>query len=150
MDFLLYAAALLGGAATNVAVGMNTTLGKAFAEHRALAALTIQGVGTVALLLVALFAGGFGARPSSETLAGLPWWAWAGGAVQAVTVFSVLVAAGASGAALFSALTVTGGTITAVLLDHFGLLGFAQRDATLLRLGGCALLIAGTVMVARG
>jgi uncharacterized membrane protein YdcZ (DUF606 family) len=31
-----------------------------------------------------------------------------------------------------------------------GLLGFEQRDATLSRIGGCALLIAGTVMVARG
>lgn len=151
MAFLLYAAALLAGAATNVATGMNTTLGRAFAEHRALAALAIQAVGVVALFLVALAAGAFAApRPASDALAGLPWWAWAGGAVQAVTVFSVLVAAGASGAALFSALTVTGGTVTALLLDHFGLLGFAQRDATLLRMGGCALLIAGTVMVARG
>jgi len=64
--------------------------------------------------------------------------------------FSVLVAAGASGAALFSALTVTGGTIAAVLLDHYGLLGFAQRDATPLRLAGCGLLVLGTVLVARG
>ena len=40
--------------------------------------------------------------------------------------------------------------VAALALDHYGLLGFAQRDATLLRLGGCALLIAGTVMVARG
>lgn len=62
----------------------------------------------------------------------------------------MLVAAGASGAALFSALTVTGGASTAVLLDHFGLLGFERRDATLLRIGGCALPVAGTVMVARG
>ena len=47
------------------------------------------------------------------------------------------MAAGASGATLFSALTVTGGTTAAVPLDHFGLLGFARRDATLLRLAGC-------------
>jgi uncharacterized membrane protein YdcZ (DUF606 family) len=99
---------------------------------------------------MALFGSTFSARPAPAALAGLPWWAWAGGAVQALTVFSVLVAAGASGAALFSALTVTGGTIPAVLLDHFGLLGFAQRDATLLRLAGCGLLVAGTVLVARG
>ena len=150
MSFLLHFVALLGGAATNVAVGMNTTLGKAFAEHRALAALAIQGVGVLALLLVALLGGAFSSRPSSGAVAGLPWWAWAGGAVQALTAFSVLAAAGASGAALFSALTVTGGTVTAVALDHFGLLGFEQRDATLLRLGGCTLLIAGTVLVARG
>lgn len=150
MGFLLYAAALLGGAATNVAVGMNQTLAKTFAEHRLLAALVIQGIGVLAVFLVALFGGGFSARPGNGALAGVPWWAWAGGAVQALTLFSVLVAAGASGAALFSALTVTGGTITAVLLDHFGLLGFEQRDATLWRIGGCALLVAGTVLVAKG
>ena len=150
MNFLLHLAALLGGAATNVAVGMNTTLGKAFAEHRTLAALAIQGIGVLALLLVALLGGAFSSRPSAGAVAGVPWWAWAGGAVQALTAFSVLAAAGASGAALFSALTVTGGTVTAVALDHFGLLGFEQRDATLSRVGGCALLIAGTVLVARG
>lgn len=150
MGFLLYLTAILGGATTNVAVGMNTALGKSFAEHRMLTALTIQGTGFLALLLIALFGGVFSSRPSSAMLAGVPWWAWAGGGVQAVTVFAVLVAAGAAGAALFSALTVTGGTIMAVALDHYGLVGFAQRDATLLRLGGCTLLIAGTVLVARG
>ena len=61
MDFLLYAAALLGGAATDVAVGMNTTLGKAFAEHRMLAALVMQGVGLLALFLPALVGGAFSA-----------------------------------------------------------------------------------------
>ena len=150
MGFLLYFVALLGGAVTNVAVGMNTTLGKTFAEHRMLAALAIQGIGVLALLLVALLGGAFSSRLSLGAVAGIPWWAWAGGAVQALTAFSVLLAAGASGAALFSALTVTGGTVAAVALDHFGLLGFEQRDATLLRIGGCTLLIAGTVLVARG
>lgn len=150
MGFLLYAAALLAGAATNVATGMNTALGKGFAGHRMLAALMIQLAGVAALLLVALVGGAFAARPSAGALGGIPWWAWAGGAVQALTIFSVFAAAGAAGAALFSALTVTGGTLAAVLLDHFGVLGFAQRDATLLRLAGCALLVAGTVLVARG
>ncbi len=150
MGALLYLVGIMGGAATNVAVGMNTTLGKAFAEHHMLAALVIQAIGVVALLALALIGGAFSSRPSSATLAGVPWWAWAGGAVQALTAFSVLLAAGAAGAALFSALTVAGGTITAVALDHFGLFGFEQRDATWLRVGGCALLVVGTVLVARG
>ena len=150
MSFLLYLAGLLAGAFTNVATGMNTTLGKSFVEHRLLAALAIQVAGTIALFVTALVGGGFSARPSTEALAGMPWWAWLGGAVQALTVFSVLVAAGTAGAALFSALTVTGGTIAALVLDHYGLLGFAQHDASILRIGGCALLVAGTVMVANG
>ena len=150
MSSLLYLAALAAGAATNAAVGMNTALDKAFAGHRLLAAFTIQGVGFAALLLVALLGGGLSARPSPGMLAHVPWWAWAGGAIQAVTIFSVFIAAGASGAVLFGALTVTGGTLMAVALDHYGLLGFAQRDASPWRLGGCALLVAGTVLVARG
>ena len=110
IDFLLHVAALLGGAATNIAVGMNTTLGKAFAEHRILAALTMQGVG-----LPALLPGGAGQR-------------------------------GLLGPPATRCRVAPGGP----LLDHLGLLGFEQRDATLSRIGGCALLIAGTVMVARG
>ena len=147
MGVLLYLAGLLDGGATNVAVGMNTTLGKTFAEHGMPSALAIQGIGLLALLLIALLSGVFSSHPSYEALARMPWWGWAGGAVQALTVFAVLVAAGA---ALFSALTVTGGTIKAAALDHYGLLGSAQRDTTLLRLGGCALPVAGTVLVARG
>jgi bacterial/archaeal transporter family-2 protein len=137
MSFFLHLAGLLAGASTNAAPCMNTTLGEAFAEHRMLAALVIQGIGPFALFLTALLGGAFPARPAPAALAGLPWWAWACGAAQALTVFSVLMAAGASGATLFSALTVTGGTTAAVPLDHFGLLGFARRDATLLRLAGC-------------
>ena len=63
ISYLFYVAALLGGAATNIAVGMNTTLGKALTEHRMLAALTMQGVGLPALFLVALVGGAFSARP---------------------------------------------------------------------------------------
>ena len=150
MSILLYVVALVGGAATNVAVGMNTTLSKALADHRILAALATQDVGFVVLLLIALAGGAFPSRLSLGTLAGVPWWAWDGGAVQALAIFSVLLAAGASGAALFSALTVMGGTVKAVAPDHLGLLGFAQRDATPGRLSGCTLPVAGPVLVARG
>jgi transporter family-2 protein len=150
MQFLLYGAGLLAGAVTNVATGMNASLGKGFGDHRMLAALAIQATGMMGLFLLAMMGGAFTLRPSAAELAGIPWWAWVGGAVQALTVFSVLLAAQATGAVLFGALTVTGGTLMAVLLDHYGVLGFVQHEATLLRLAGCALLVAGTVMVARG
>ena len=136
MSFLLYLAGLLASAFTNVATGMNTTLGKASVEHQLLAALAIQAIGTIALFVTALVGGGFSSRPTTAALVGMPWWAWVGGGVQAITVFSVLVAAGAAGTTLFSALTVTGGTVAALALDHYGLLGFEQHDASWLRIGG--------------
>lgn len=64
-------------------------------------------------------------------------------------MFSVFSAAQTTGATLFSALTVAGGTVAAVLLDHYGLLGFAQRDLTWLRVVGVAMLVGGAVLVAR-
>lgn len=142
MDAVLHAATLLGGAVTNVATGMNTPLGRASAEHRLPAALSIQGAGVLALVLLTSVGGALASRPSSEALGGVRWWAWAGGAVQAVTIPSVLAADGASGAALLSALTVTGGTTAAVLPDHFGVLGFARRDAGVWRIGGRVVLVA--------
>lgn len=144
---LLYGAAALAGALTNVAVGMNQSLGRGL-QQIALSAVVVQATGLVVLVGVLLLRGV--AVPGAATLAGVPWWAWLGGAVQALTLFAVFLAAQSAGAVLFSALTVSAGTIAAVVLDHYGLLGFAVRELTWTRVAGCALLIGGAVLVARG
>ena len=53
------------------------------------------------------------------------------------------------GAAGWLGVVVTGQVLTSVVLDHFGLVGFAEHPATPWRLLGVALLLAGAAIVLR-
>ena len=144
-----YFYAALAGALTNVQVGADLKLFKAL-QNPAMTAVVILGAGlSVAAAALLVWWAVAGVRlPDRETLAAVPWWAWAGGALQGLTVLAVFLTAGRAGAALFSALTVTGGAICSLLLDHFGLFGFEQHAASWSRIGGAALLVCGTLLLA--
>lgn len=145
---LLYAAA--AGAITNVQVGANLRLSKGLANP-ALSAVVVllTGLAVAALALLGWWAIAGLQAPRRDDLAAIPWWAWAGGGLQGVTLFAVFLTAGRTGAALFSALTVTGGAICSLLLDHYGLVGFPQHSLNWSRLIAAGLLIGGTVLMAR-
>jgi transporter family-2 protein len=78
-----------------------------------------------------------------------PWWAWVGGFCGAIFLVSQPLAAPRLGAAVYIGITVTASAIASVLLDHFGLLGFQQHTASLWRITGAALMIAGVSLIAR-
>lgn len=147
---LAYLYAVFAGALTNVQVGADLKLFRTM-QNPALTAVVILSAGlavsTLALLVWFVVAGV--TVPSWAEMARVPWWAWAGGALQGLTVLAVFLTAGRAGAALFSALTVTGGAICSLLLDHFGLFGFDQHSATWSRIAGVSLLIGGTMLLTR-
>ena len=87
--------------------------------------------------------------PTSEVASRVPWWAWSGGVFGAIFIGLAIVLVPQLGAATFIALLVTGQMLTAVALDHFGVLGLAQRSIDLPRLLGIALLIGGVVLIRR-
>ena len=145
---LFYAAA--AGAVTNVQVGANLRLSKGLANP-ALSAVAVLATGlltAVAAMLLWWAVAGLQA-PRRADLVAIPWWAWAGGGLQGLTLFAVFLTAGRTGAALFSALTVTGGAVASILLDHYGLVGFTQHSVSWSRAAGAALLLGGTVLMAR-
>ncbi|MBX9872985.1 MAG: DMT family transporter, partial [Burkholderiaceae bacterium] len=53
-------------------------------------------------------------------------------------------------AVLMTALVLAGQLTTAMLLDHFGALGFAQKSISLGRVGGLGLILAGIWLIRRG
>jgi transporter family-2 protein len=53
------------------------------------------------------------------------------------------------GATALMALTVFGQLLAALLIDHYGALGFPQNQATAQRILGAALLLAGVVLIVR-
>ena len=87
--------------------------------------------------------------PGADRLAQVPWWAWLGGLMSAGLTAAQLYLSKAIGAAAFLGLIVTGGVVTSILLDHFGLVGFKVHPASLWRILGGVLMIGGVGLVAR-
>jgi transporter family-2 protein len=147
---LAYLYAALAGALTNIQVGADLKLFRGL-QNPALTAVAILFAGLVVAMLALLVWSAVTGIPSPgwAAVTGIPWWAWAGGALQGLTVLAVFLTAGRAGAAVFSALTVTGGAICSLLLDQFGLVGFDQHSITWHRAIGVTLLICGTVLMAR-
>ncbi|ADU64084.1 protein of unknown function DUF606 [Pseudodesulfovibrio aespoeensis Aspo-2] len=144
MKWMFVLFALLAGAGMPLQAGINLRLRHALGEP-VVAALVSFAVGTVCLLAYVV-----AARvelPPAGVAAGVPWWAWTGGALGAFFVFATIVLAGQLGAATTMAWLLAGQFLAALILDHFGLVSFALREVTWPRVAGVALIIAGAVLV---
>lgn len=124
--------------------GVNSTL--AIHSNGALwASLVSFVVGSIALLCLAI-----GMRQDWPVLADLrqaPWWAWTGGFMGALFVFTGAILAPRIGATTMMALLVAGQLIMSVVLDHFGWATFPQHDINWGRILGVLFLIAGVVLI---
>ena len=138
--------AFLVGAGLVIQVGLNMAVSRALGGA-AMGALVNFIVGTLALITLLLFLRQ--PLPGREALAGVPAWAWFGGLFGAAYVALATFAGPRLGALLLLALTVAGQMVASIIVDHYGLLGFAQQPVTTMRLVGVALLVAGIVLVAR-
>ncbi|MDF1505573.1 DMT family transporter [Roseisolibacter sp. H3M3-2] len=137
---------LLVGALLALQAGVNTQLRVALGDP-GLAALVSFLVGTLSLALLVLAQRP--ALPDAAALARVPWYAWTGGALGAVYVATVTVLAPRLGAATLTILVVAGQLAMSLVLDHFGLLGFARRPLELGRAAGVALVLAGALLTLR-
>ena len=142
----LYGFALLAGVANAIEPGQNATLAKVSGQPM-LAGLVCFTMAAFCVAVVLVVARRFD-RPSAETVAQAPWWAWPGGMLGAVVVLVQLYVSERIGAAPFLACVITAGVIGSILLDHFGLVGFERHRAGRWRLCGGGLMIAGVALVA--
>ncbi len=105
---------------------------------------------SVAVSLVAVTAYCLIARltmPTVATLSALPPWVWTGGLIGVVYVFMVLLLAHKLGATALIASVIAGQMICSLILDQFGLIGFAQHPLNPGRIAGIVLLIAGVALI---
>ena len=137
---------LFGGAFLSIQAPLNTTLGRAVGSP-VNAAFVSFVVGAVALACLALT---MRVTPSMPAVRSLPWWAWCGGFCGAFFVASAAYAAPRLGVATMLTLAVASQLLTAILIDHFGLLGVTSRAMSPGRLAGALLVIVGAVLVRRG
>ncbi|HET6405220.1 MAG TPA: DMT family transporter [Candidatus Thermoplasmatota archaeon] len=140
----LFGLAVLAGAALATQAGVNATLGRGL-QSPVHAALVSFAVGTLALA-VAAFARR-DAIASAEQVRAIPLWAWVGGFLGAFVVAMSIELAPRLGAAPFLAAIIAGQLVTALVLDHFGWLGFVERVVTWQRLAGVALVATGALLL---
>jgi len=138
--------AFLVGAGLVVQVALNMTISKAVGSAP-LAALAnfVVGTAVIALLLLAFRV----ELPAREQWAAVPWWAWLGGTLGAAYVATATFTGPRLGALLLLALTVGGQMIASMIVDHYGLLGFAREPLDASRVLGAVLLCVGIFLIAR-
>jgi transporter family-2 protein len=88
--------------------------------------------------------------PSLTFISKAPLWMWAGGAFGVCFVALAMVLLPKLGASGFVALALAGQVIASMVLDHFGLFGLVEKQLTVSRVFGAALLIAGVVLIQFG
>ncbi len=136
--------AVAAGAVLPVQVGVNSVLRQGIGNP-IVAAFISFAVGAAMLFGYALATRA--AWPTGQMLGKLPVWAWLGGALGAYYVATAIVLAPKLGAANLVSLTIAAQLFASLLLDHYGLIGFAQHGINAARIAGALLLIAGTVLI---
>lgn len=139
--------AVLAGAAIPFQAGANATLGRALGHP--LSATLVSLLVSLAVLLPVLWLLRV-PLPAPAALARAPGWLWSGGVLGVFYISAALMMAPKLGAAGFIAAVVAGQVLAALLVDQFGLAGFAVRVLTPARLGGAALIMAGMLVMQWG
>ena len=145
MSYWPHLFAILVGAGLTIQVGMNATVRLTIGSP-VIATIVNFGVGLAALLLLAIASG---ARVVPGSMTSVPAWAWFGGLLGAAYVAATTVLGPRLGAAALLALTLAGQMVAALLVDHYGVIGFPQNPVTPARLAGAALLVAGVLLILR-
>jgi len=145
MSYWPHVMAALVGAGLTVQVGMNATVRFAIGSP-VLAAIINFLVGLAALAVVAVASG---ARWTPGSAATVPAWAWFGGLLGASYVAATTVLGPRLGAAAFLALTLAGQMVAALLVDHYGVIGFPESPLTPARMVGAVLLVLGVLLIMR-
>jgi bacterial/archaeal transporter family-2 protein len=142
---IYYMIALAIGFGMAVQSGVNTLLRNIVGEPLQASIINFC-VGIAGLLAVAVLTGKF---TLSQTInwSDLSWWKLTGGLIGAFYIYAIIVAVPKIGPANMFSLVVAGQVITAIVLDHFGLFGFAVHPLNWVRMMGAVLLIVSVYII---
>jgi transporter family-2 protein len=144
MKILFYLMPVFAGVAITIQAGVNSQLRSAI-QHPLMAAFISFLVGTLALALLLLFSRN--TIPSLSQYSDITWYKYTGGLLGAFVVTVTLIAVAQIGAGNMFVLVVAGQLITAVIMDHFGVLGLQSNPVSLQKFFGICLLVAGAWLV---
>ena len=143
---LLLPMALAAGMALPTQFAINTQLRNVVGGPVLAAGLSFL-VGTVVLFVATIAINR--AVPNFGPALSAPWWMWTGGLLGAGFVLASVVLTPRLGAATTIGLFLTGQVIASITIDHFGLFRVAVQEATVPRLLGALLIVAGVFLVQR-
>ncbi len=145
MIWIFLLLALLAGASVPLQTGINSSMAKWTGGNAPFASLVSFSVGTISMLMYMLVL-----RvpfPAMNDLARAPLWMWTAGMVGAFFIASTTVTASKMSVALLIGLVTAGQMIVALVLDHFGWLGFETHPINLWRIVGVVLLLLGVILL---
>jgi len=146
MNIIFYFFAILCGVANSIQSGVNAELRKSI-NNPIYTAIFSFSIGLISLLLITpLFKEPF---PSLASLKSVAWWKWTGGLLGAFFVTTVILSIQRVGSANMLALIVAGQLITAMTLDHFGLLGFKIHPISAWRIIGGIVTVIGVYLIVK-
>lgn len=146
MKLLFYILPILAGVAMTVQSGINAQL-RAAISHPILAAFISFLGGTLVLALMLIFSKQ--TIPALSAYSDISWYKFTGGLLGVFVVTVVLLSVQEIGAANMFVLIVAGQLFTALLMDHFGVLGMKPSPITLQKMIGIVCLIVGAYLVNR-
>lgn len=144
MKILYYLLPLFAGIAMSIQSGINGQLRGAL-QHPILAALISFLTGTLALIIILVFSKQ--ALPTLQQYSDINFYKYTGGLLGAFIVTVTLISISKVGAGNMFVLIVAGQLITAVIMDHMGVLGLKENPLTVQKLIGISLVVAGAYIV---
>lgn len=145
MNIIYILMGVLGGMCLAIQGGVNSQLNIMWAQNPILAAAISFTVGAIALILVVLILRIPIPRKIKNT--NVKWWHWTGGLFGGYLVFAATFLAPIVGAGMLVGLILVGQLSTAVILDHFGLLGFEKKPINVRKIVGVVVLATGVVLI---
>jgi transporter family-2 protein len=132
---------LCGGLAVAFQPSINAKLAQKIGVYES--SLISFAVGTLAMLIVVLFAG----RGNLRGISAASWWELTGGFLGAFFVTMTIISVPRMGTTSVMAAIIAGQLATGAMLDHFGLFGLRHLPMTPLRIAGMVLLAAGAALI---
>lgn len=144
MKPLFYILPILAGIAITVQSGINSQLRQAI-NNPILAAFISFVTGTIALAIMLFFTKQ--ALPSLQQYSAISWYKFSGGLLGVFVVTVTLLSVQEIGASNMFVLIVAGQLFTALLMDHFGVLGMRENPITIQKMLGILFVITGAYLV---
>lgn len=144
MKILFYLLPVFVGVAMTVQSGINAQLRTALGYPLLATFLSFLG-GIVLLGILLLFSQQ--QLPAWSVYGEISWYKYIGGFLGAFVVYAVIISVYEVGAANMFLLIVAGQLITALWLDHYGLLGLKESPVTMQKILGILLVVAGAYLV---
>lgn len=145
MNIIYILMGVLGGMCLAIQGGVNSQLNIAWTQSPILAAAVSFTIGAIALFAVVAIL----RIPIPRQIRGTDtkWWHWIGGLLGGYLVFAATFLAPIVGAGMLVGLILMGQLSTAVILDHFGLIGFERKPINASKILGVVLLASGVVLI---